>query len=88
MLNMNTIDPRGLTNLAAAVIVDLAKSYLNARYHAIVESSPENDEAVYQYRNELLRTPWNLTGLSNEELIQKIELDGVAILDDRERKYA
>lgn len=88
MLNPNKLDPRGLTNLAAAVIVDLAKSYLNARYHAIVESSPENDEAVYRYRNELLRTPWNLTGLTNAELIQKIELDGVAILDDRERKYA
>ena len=79
-LTMETISTQGIANLAAAIIVDAAKTYIGAKHS--YEAQP-NDRALKTLNDmkEFLRTtPWNFTGLNGDELIAAIEKE-----DERRR---
>ena len=72
---------QGLANVAGAVIRDIAMSYLNAKYMALTDPTPENISMMEDYKAELLSTPWNYTGLSNVELLELIERNSITIME-------
>ena len=78
---------QGLYNVAAAVIIDLGKSLMAAK--KLMEAAPCDftEQELARYREELLTTPWNLTPLTNAELLEKIEKDGVTEIGEREHSY-
>lgn len=79
----------GLYNVAAAMLCAMGRDYLNARRMNILQPSRRAAEMVMRYREEILTTRWNLTPLTNEELLRKIELDGIAEIGTRkEQNYA
>lgn len=82
-----TICNQGLYNVAAALIIDLGKSLMTAKHLMEVAPCDFTRQQLEEYREEILHTVWNLTPLTNAELLEKIEKDGVTEIGEQERSY-
>ena len=83
MKNVRLSDPKkisdnGVLNVAAALLLAVSREYLAAK--ANHEYDPEDEDFKNAYedcREFLMTTPWNLTGMGNDEFIQEIEKRGI-----------
>ena len=78
---------QGIYNVAAAIIVDLGKSLMTAKKLMEVAPCDYTRQQLADYREEILHTVWNLTPLTNAELLEKIEKYGVTEIGEREHSY-
>lgn len=78
---------QGLYNFAAAVLIDLGKNLMTAKHLMEVAPCDYTRQQLADYREEILHTVWNLTPLTNAELLEKIEKYGVTEIGERERSY-
>ena len=78
---------QGLYNFAAAVIIDLGKNLMTAKHLMEVAPCDYTRQQLEDCRKEILNTVWNLTPLTNAELLEKIEKYGVTEIGERERSY-
>lgn len=82
-----TICNQGIYNVAAAIIIDLGKSLMTAKKLMEVAPCDYTKQQLADYREEILHTVWNLTPLTNAELLEKIEKYGVTEIGEQEHSY-
>lgn len=72
------ISDNGVLNVAAALLLAVSREYLTAKANHELDPNDEDFTAAYNdCREFLLTTPWNVTGMDNEEFISAIEARGI-----------
>lgn len=83
-----TITDAGIINVAAAMLSAMGRDYLNAKALNALAPCRRSQEMMDAYAAEILATPWNLTALDNDELLHKIDRDGIMAIGEKEVRYA
>ena len=71
-LTINDISDQGIANIAGAILREAIGAYINAIRMYKLTPDKRTRQVLQERREYLLTTPWNFTGLTGEEFLNKI----------------